>query len=81
MPYGPSVPHMFIVTFVIMLPVYLRTNDPIKAWQAGLAWSFIIGLIVLAGAFVLLADGIGAERAQHRRLRRQRHSPRWSCPR
>src|SRR4029450_1834862 len=52
MPYGPSVPHMFIVTFVIMLPVYLRTNDPIKAWQAGLAWSFIIGLIVLVGAFV-----------------------------
>jgi AGZA family xanthine/uracil permease-like MFS transporter len=52
MPYGPSVPHMFIVTFVIMLPVYLSTNDPIKAWQAGLAWSFIIGLIVLAGAFV-----------------------------
>jgi len=52
MPYGPSVPHMFIVTFVIMLPVYLATGDAIKAWQAGLAWSFIIGLIVLAGAFV-----------------------------
>lgn len=52
MPYGPSVPHMFIVTFVIMLPVYLSTNDPIRAWQAGLAWSFIIGLIVLLGAFV-----------------------------
>jgi AGZA family xanthine/uracil permease-like MFS transporter len=52
MPYGPSVPHMFIVTFVIMLPVYLQTHDPLKAWQAGLAWSFIIGLIVLVGAFV-----------------------------
>ncbi|MGQ0777341.1 MAG: regulator [Pseudonocardiales bacterium] len=52
MPYGPSVPHMFIVTFVIMLPVYLETNDPIRAWTAGLAWSFIIGLIVLIGAFV-----------------------------
>src|SRR5207244_5968412 len=25
MPYGPSVPHMFIVVFVIMLPVYLKT--------------------------------------------------------
>jgi AGZA family xanthine/uracil permease-like MFS transporter len=24
MPYGPSVPHMFIVIFVIMLPIYLR---------------------------------------------------------
>jgi AGZA family xanthine/uracil permease-like MFS transporter len=52
MPYGPSVPHMFIVTFVIMLPIFLSTRDPIRAWQAGLAWSFIIGLIVLIGAFV-----------------------------
>jgi hypothetical protein len=52
MPYGPSVPHMFIVTFVIMLPIFLTTRDPIRAWEAGLAWSFIIGLIVLIGAFV-----------------------------
>jgi AGZA family xanthine/uracil permease-like MFS transporter len=52
MPYGPSVPHMFIVTFVIMLPTFLATKDPLKAWAAGLAWSFIIGLIVLIGAFV-----------------------------
>src|SRR6476659_10891485 len=51
MPYGPSVPHMFIVVFVIMLPVYLKTNDPLTAWAAGLAWSFIIGIIVLIGAF------------------------------
>ena len=52
MPYGPSVPHMFIVVFVIMLPIYLQTNDPLTAWAAGLAWSFIIGIIVLIGAFV-----------------------------
>jgi AGZA family xanthine/uracil permease-like MFS transporter len=52
MPYGPSVPHMFIVVFVIMLPIYLRTQDPVRAWQAGLAWAFIIGVIVLIGAFV-----------------------------
>lgn len=52
MPYGPSVPHMFIVVFVIMLPIYLTTKDPLVAWAAGLAWSFIIGLIVLVGAFV-----------------------------
>jgi AGZA family xanthine/uracil permease-like MFS transporter len=51
MPYGPSVPHMFIVVFVIMLPVYLKTKDPVLAWQAGLAWAFIIGVIVLAGIF------------------------------
>ncbi len=52
MPYGPSVPHMFIVTLVIMLPTYLKTGSPIKAWEAGLAWAFIIGLIILGGAFV-----------------------------
>ena len=52
MPYGPSVPHMFIVVFVVMLPVYLKTSDAMLAWQAGLAWAFIIGVIVLAGIFV-----------------------------
>jgi len=52
MPYGPSVPHMFIVVFVIMLPIALATHDPIKAWEAGLAWCFIIGLIILLGAFI-----------------------------
>jgi AGZA family xanthine/uracil permease-like MFS transporter len=52
MPYGPSVPHMFLVVFVIMLPTYLKTNDPIAAWDAGLAWAFIIGVIVTLGAFI-----------------------------
>ncbi|MBU2669455.1 regulator [Actinoplanes bogorensis] len=52
MPYGPSVPHMFIVIFVIMLPIYLTTGNPVQAWTAGIAWAFIIGIIVLIGAFV-----------------------------
>jgi AGZA family xanthine/uracil permease-like MFS transporter len=52
LPYGPSVPHMFIVVFVVMLPVYLKTQNPLLAWQAGLAWAFIIGLIILTGAFI-----------------------------
>src|SRR5581483_7715432 len=52
MPYGPSVPHMFIVVFVIMLPVYLKTQNALLAWQEGLAWAFIIGIIVLIGAFI-----------------------------
>ena len=51
MPYGPSVPHMFIVVFVVMLPVYLKTKDPMLAWEAGLAWAFIIGVIILSGMF------------------------------
>src|SRR5205814_9690269 len=37
MPYGPSVPHMFIVVFVIMLPIYLQTKDALLAWKAGIA--------------------------------------------
>lgn len=52
LPYGPSVPHMFIVIFVVMLPVYLATKNPVAAWQAGLAWAFLIGVIVMIGAFV-----------------------------
>ena len=52
LPYGPSVPHMFIVVFLVMLPTYLKTQNPILAWQAGLAWAFIIGIIILLGAFV-----------------------------
>ena len=52
LPYGPSVPHMFIVVFVIMLPIYLATGDPMRAWEAGLAWAFVIGVIVLIGAFI-----------------------------
>ena len=35
LPYGPSVPHMFIVVFVVMLPVQLRTGDPVLAWRPG----------------------------------------------
>ncbi|MEO8908597.1 MAG: gamma-glutamylcyclotransferase [Microbacteriaceae bacterium] len=50
LPYGPSVPHMFIVVLVVMLPVYIESHDPLKAWRAGLAWAFIVGVIILLGA-------------------------------
>ena len=43
LPYGPSVPQFFICVFVVMLPTYLATGDPIKAWRAGLTWAFVIG--------------------------------------
>ncbi len=52
LPYGPSVPHYFFVTFVIMLPIVLRGGTPLEAWMAGLAWAFIVGIIVLIGAFI-----------------------------
>ena len=50
LPSGISVPHMFIVTFVIMLPIALKTNDPIKGWEAGLTWVFFQSFILMAGA-------------------------------
>jgi AGZA family xanthine/uracil permease-like MFS transporter len=52
MPAGPSVPHMFIVVLIVMLPVRIATGDPIKAWQAGLAWAFIEGLVNLSGVLI-----------------------------
>jgi AGZA family xanthine/uracil permease-like MFS transporter len=52
LPSGPSVPHMFIVVFVIMLPILGRTGDAVKAWEAGLAWVFIQGFILLGGAWI-----------------------------
>ncbi len=52
MPAGPSVPHMFIVVLIVMLPVRVVTGDPILAWQAGLAWAFIEGVVELTGVLV-----------------------------
>ena len=52
LPSGISVPHMFIVTFVIMLPIALTTNDPIKGWEAGLTWVFFQSFILMIGGFI-----------------------------
>src|SRR5258708_5338459 len=52
LPSGVSVPHMFIVTFVIMLPIMLKTNDPIKGWEAGLVWVFFQSFILMIGGFI-----------------------------
>jgi AGZA family xanthine/uracil permease-like MFS transporter len=52
LPSGISVPHMFIVTFVIMLPIALKSHDPIKGWEAGLTWVFIQSFVLMAGGFV-----------------------------
>jgi AGZA family xanthine/uracil permease-like MFS transporter len=52
LPSGPSVPHMFFVTLAIMLPIKLKTGDPIQGWEVGLAWVFIEGVVLLIGSFV-----------------------------
>jgi AGZA family xanthine/uracil permease-like MFS transporter len=52
LPSGVSVPHMFVVTFVIMLPIALRTGDPVKGWEAGLVWVFFQSFILMIGGFI-----------------------------
>jgi AGZA family xanthine/uracil permease-like MFS transporter len=52
LPSGISVPHMFIVTFVIMLPISITTGDPIKGWEAGLVWVFFQSFILMIGGFI-----------------------------
>jgi AGZA family xanthine/uracil permease-like MFS transporter len=52
LPSGTNVPHMFIVVFVIMLPITLQTGDPIKGWEAGLTWVFIQSFVLMIGGFV-----------------------------
>ncbi|GAA5167538.1 hypothetical protein [Viridibacterium curvum] len=52
LPSGISVPHMFVVVFVIMLPIALKTGDPIKGWEAGLTWVFVQSFVLMIGGFV-----------------------------
>jgi AGZA family xanthine/uracil permease-like MFS transporter len=52
LPSGISVPHMFVVTFVIMLPIALKTGDPIKGWEAGLTWVFVQSFVLMIGGYL-----------------------------
>src|SRR5947208_13501121 len=52
LPSGVSVPHMFIVTFVIMLPIALKTGDPLKGWSACLVWVFFQSFVLMIGGFI-----------------------------
>jgi len=52
LPSGVSVPHMFVVTFVIMLPIASKTGDPVKGWEAGLTWVFIQSFVLMLGGFI-----------------------------
>jgi adenine/guanine/hypoxanthine permease len=52
LPSGISVPHMFVVTFVIMLPIATQSGDPIRGWEAGLTWVFIQSFVLMLGGFI-----------------------------
>jgi adenine/guanine/hypoxanthine permease len=51
-PYGISVPHYFIVTFAIFIPILATTKDPMKAWSVGVAWCFVHAIVVAICAFI-----------------------------
>ena len=52
LPSGPSVPHMFFVVFAIMLPIKATTGEWEIAWQAGVIWVFVEGIVLFLGAFI-----------------------------
>jgi AGZA family xanthine/uracil permease-like MFS transporter len=52
LPSGPGVGHMFIVVLAVMLPIKLKTGDPIKAWEAGLTWVAIQSFVLILGGFI-----------------------------
>jgi len=52
LPAGTSVPHMFLIVFMIIGPVFWATNNAYLAWGAGLVWAVVEGLIELLGAAI-----------------------------
>lgn len=52
LPSGISVPHMFVVVFVIMMPIAATTGDPIRGWEAGLTWVFVQSFVLMIGGFI-----------------------------
>jgi len=52
LPSGIAVAHMFVVVFVIMMPIAESTGDPIKGWAAGLTWVFVQSIVLMVGGFI-----------------------------
>ena len=70
LPSGVSVPHMFVVTFVIMLPITIKTGDPLKGWAAGLVWVFFQSFLLMPAASSRPHPQDHAARRAARRARR-----------
>lgn len=51
-PYGISVPHYFLVTFAVMLPLKLSGLSLNLVWGVGVAWCFVHAIVAGVGAFV-----------------------------
>jgi AGZA family xanthine/uracil permease-like MFS transporter len=51
MPFGIDTPTLFAMTFAVLGPVKLATNDPVLAWTVGMAVTIAIGVVKTALAF------------------------------
>lgn len=52
LPSGPSAPSIFIVVFLVIMPIAKSTGDVYYAWRVALGWCFLESLIELSGAFI-----------------------------
>src|SRR3546814_17292718 len=57
-PSGISVPHMFVVVFVVMLPILLAPGSPLEAWSAGLTWGFVQSFVLMIGGFIATRNSV-----------------------
>lgn len=51
LPSGPSAPSIFTVTFLVIMPIYHSTKDPVFALQIALVWCAVEAMILLIGSF------------------------------
>lgn len=52
LPSGPSAPSIFIVIFMVIMPIAKSTGDIYYAWKVALGWCFLEALVELSGAFI-----------------------------
>jgi adenine/guanine/hypoxanthine permease len=51
LPYGINTVSLVAFVFLIIMPIYLETRNPVLAWQAGLFACLVSALLEFAGAF------------------------------
>jgi len=52
LPSGPSAPSIFIVVFMVIMPIAKSSGDIYYAWRVALGWCFLESLVELSGAFI-----------------------------
>lgn len=52
LPSGPSAPSIFIVIFMVIMPIAKSSGDIYFAWKVALGWCFLEALVELSGAFI-----------------------------